>query len=316
MAYVVGKREMLSRDAVLAANEGCNVDGYVLIQSYNSFPQKNGGNYFSGNLQCKGQIPFKVWFNPKEGSAYNIFLEGIEGKVCWIMGKINDYNGARSLIIDSVEVAPDDADLIADDFLENIYNADAYAQSLRGTLVKNCSENAVKVFDIIFEDVKDRFMLEFAAVGHHDSVKSGLLAHSTKVTKICLILKYYQTIIDAVGMDVILVGAALHDVGKILEYRTGSVTEVGQMLSHLTMGILILERHKEEIVKLCGNDFYISLLSVISQHHGEFGDRPRSIAAYVISKIDSLEADFTSLNDAIKDANGIAPIRYNNLYLS
>ena len=81
----------------------------------------------------------------------------------------------------------------------------------------------------------------------------------------------------------------------------------------MAIGIYMLEKHREEIINLKGEDFYYSLISIISQHHGEYGEAPRTVAAYVIHQLDCLDSTLTLL-DEVSMADG--QISFNSMKLS
>jgi 3'-5' exoribonuclease len=68
-------------------------------------------------------------------------------------------------------------------------------------------------------------------------------------------------------------------------------------ISHMISGVMALMEFKDAIEDLMGNDFFESLVSVISQHSGEYGERPRTVAAYVVHLIDTLESRLASLEE-------------------
>ena len=115
-------------------------------------------------------------------------------------------------------------------------------------------------------------------------------------------MKFYEAIDKTIDKDILFVSAALHDIGKVLEYNTGAITPIGMRMSHLTLGVGLVSKFEKEIINIKGADFYDSLISVIQQHHGEFGERPRTLVAYIINIIDGLEAQLTDINDMVSSA--------------
>lgn len=292
--------KILLKSELVTKRDQDRVQGYVYIKNYSVQPTKNGGSYIGGNLEAKGSLPFKVWSNA------NCFAEmsnnNYSETICLVDARVNVFGGVYSLILESCQaVDMRNFEYAESDFYQERYNKDTYWNNLCNTLKKHVSENAYKVFELIVSgDVKDAFLLEFAAVSHHDAYVSGLLAHTTKVVKLATVIKMYPEITRIVGTDLLFLGCALHDIGKTREYHNGVMSEEGKRISHLTSGILLLEEHKNDIVELMGNDFYIDLLSVISQHHGEYGERPRTVASAVINQIDCLDAHLTTLNEMLE----------------
>ena len=264
---------------------------------------------FTFRVLCKRwaqTIPFKVWSSTVGDSLYAKMSGGeslFKGSICYVEGKVDRYGGNFSLVLNDGRVIDgEDVGLKESDFLEDVYDVGAFWQSLMGVLKKNCSEKAVTMFERVISEVKERFMTEFAAVWHHDNCKAGLLAHTTKVVRMASLIRMYPEITKKISPDVLFIGCALHDIGKVYEYGLGAVTDEGKVLSHHTFGVLFCASHKKDIVEALGRDGYRLLLSIIEQHHGEYGERPRTVAAYVVYRLDMLESVLTSVNTLLKDS--------------
>lgn len=291
---------ILKREELIKKMDGEAVKGYVLIKSYTTQPTKNGGSFIGGTLEACGSMAFKVWSN---GVCFSDLEKyDYENCICWVTAKVNIFSGAYSLIIDTCRAIKEGEDgLQKCDFYEERYSADAYWSNLNKTILKNASEEGYKVFETLFDaEVKGRFCEEFAAVNHHDNCRSGLLVHTAKVVKMCTMMKVYPEIMKRVGADLLFVGAAVHDIGKIREYSDGVISEEGKRISHNVSGILMLEKHRERIIELKDEQFYIDLLSIISGHHGEYGEKPRTVVAYTIHLLDCLDSVLTTINQQLE----------------
>lgn len=310
--------DILDKKKINTTEEGTIVSGYACIQTYSLQPQKNGGQYISGQLQVKGQLPFKVWSDTKPNGAYMCLVNSpdeYKGNVVYIRGKVDKFGGATSLIIDTVRaVNVTELGLSESDFFEEVYSIEQWWGMLTSTLKKHCSSKAYSLFDDLMMSVKDRFLVEFAASYHHDNCKSGLLAHTTKVVKMASLIKMYPNITKRLSVDALFLACALHDIGKVYEYSNGVVTNNGKMISHHTFGAMIIVSNVEKITDMMGEKFYYQLLSVIEQHHGEYGERPRTALAYVVHLLDSMEANLTSLDSLLSESNG-EQIQFNGMKL-
>lgn len=295
---------MVTKKDIEGMYDGQSFETVALIKGYEVRPTKNGSKFIDGTVELKGSVQFKVWagtlFDEMEKCDY-------QNTVCKVVGKANDYNGVKSIILtDAKALAEGTYD--ESDFLEDKYPIDAYWDGFRKLIEKNCSSEAYEVFSKIMEDVDERFRVEFAAKGHHDAVKGGLLAHTYKETVIMTrVMKLYEDIIAKVNPDLLILGCALHDVGKVYEYTNGAILGNGLIVSHHTFGVEILHNRKSLIVEKLGEEAYYRLLSVIEQHHGEFGERPRSLEAYLVHQVDLLESRFQIVNEGLaKDTDVVA----------
>lgn len=289
--------EILDKNILKDKLDGEIVRGYVYITSYTKQPTKNGNYYLTGSLQAKGEVPFKVWggsncFDKMESGDYN-------GVVCHVKATVNVYNGTKSLIIDEcVSVEPTTSGIKPDDFIVSKYDAEAWSGYLYKMLNSTLKEESSKqVVNLILNQMADRFIKEFASVAHHDNVKHGLLVHTSKVVNMCKLVKNYPNIVSHVDFDTLIVSATIHDIGKTVEYNMGAMSDLGKKLSHNTLGIEILVTLKQQIINLKSEDFYYDLLSVVSQHHGEWGERPRTTLAYLVHTFDKLESVLASIDE-------------------
>jgi len=307
--------QILDKNEFLKEKDGTRISGLVVIQNYSAAPTKNGGSYFAGSLQACGDVSFKVW----SGLCYDKMAnEDMSGKVCAVDAEVNEYNGTKSLILTHIAVLSEEElehhKIQKSDFFANKYNISAYWDKLLKVMEKHISVDAMKVFMLCISEYEDAFKREFAAIHYHDNCKGGLLAHTTKVVSLCNVLSMYSNISSRVSKDILYVGAALHDLGKIAEYSDGVISEMGMYLSHNTIGCIMLEKHKQEIIGLKGEEYFNTLLSIISQHHGEYGERPRTITAYLIHQLDLLESMLTLLDQDI-ETTPIGQLRFDDLKL-
>lgn len=296
---------ILTKQQINQMSVAQKVDGAMYLQSYEICFTKSKKPYIKGMLYSKGAVPFKIWDNAK---AYLYLQQNhLQGSVIQFQGVTDKYNDVMSLVIDDVSVIPESNVISYLDFLDDVYDEDVYYQVLMQTLRQYCSDNAVRVFEIVMNDadVKDSFRKEFAAVTHHDSCKNGLLAHTTKVVKLMTVLTFYEHISDVIDTDLLFISAALHDVGKCVEYYHGAMSDRGQVASHLTYGVLIVSKYEMQICALMGSDFYYQLIAVISQHHGIYGDSPRILVSYLVHLMDHLDTALTDIEMHIREDKAV-----------
>lgn len=292
---------MLLKETVMGLASNTPVEGLLYIRPYVEKPTSSGSStYIAGTAFGKGSIPFKVW----QGETFNkMKAEDLSGKICFVKAEVNEFGNAKSLIIkDITSDIGEDCNLGPYDFMESKYNPEELWTCFWGILKQNTSPEAFAIVEKVIAPVKYNFEMEFAAVNHHDNCMHGLLAHTSKVVKIAQIVKFYPVIRNTVTMDAIMVGCALHDIGKVLEYNNGNISEEGKILNHLTLGLRLIMEHRYDIVNSMGQNFYDTLLSVIQQHHGQYGERPKTLAAYLVHTFDMLDAKLTDVSELIENS--------------
>lgn len=280
------------------------VSGVILVNNYSTALTKNGKEYITGTLQSGIDISFKAWGNT---NAFTELKNNDYNNVpSYISGTFDTYGGSVSIIVDTISAiegyTPDMFYLIK-------YNMDAYLDALKQIVNKRLSEKGQKYANAILFDNKevlDRFKVEFAAKSHHDNCKSGLLAHTYKVCgNLNHLFNMYPNIIKKANeenpsdfQDLCMLGALLHDIGKIYEMEYGVYQPVSRV-THRYLGVELITPYKEEIIKDYGEIWYYDLVSVMLQHHGEYGDDCKTLCSYIIHEADNLDAKFTLIDQLL-----------------
>lgn len=166
-----------------------------------------------------------------------------------------------------------------------------------------------KVVDLFFAD--DDFRLRFERTpgspsgGHHCKL-GGLLLHVYEVTSIA---KHTARTMRA-NIDLAITGSLLHDIGKVEAYAVGpsgfSVTPCGQLLGHITLGTLMLERALAKLsVPICTDGQLMELHHMILSHHGslEFGSpvQPMTLEAEILHWADEASAKANDMSESLDD---------------
>lgn len=292
---VVINKQMLEQ-----GTNNSNIAGVILVKNYGTALTKNNKEYQSGILMAGTEIQFKAWDN---SSAFKELKDNdYSNVVAYIQGKFNEFNGQMSLIIDTVQAVEG---YEVSQFLPVKYNTQAYWDALVKTVTAKLSPFALQLANkVLFEneEVAEKFKTEFAAASHHDNCVSGLLAHTFKVISgVSHIVSNYPALVkksdgtpDTDRLDVLYLGALFHDLGKIREMNLGVYQSVSTV-THRYLGVEYIAPYKDEIVENYSEEWYYDLISVLLQHHGEFGDPCRTVSAYIVHKADLLDSEMTLL---------------------
>ena len=157
----------------------------------------------------------------------------------------------------------------------------------------------------ILNGIKDDFIRSSAAVSMHHEQEGGLVLHSFNVSCAALLmLKLYKEL----DGELLVCGAALHDIGKIKEYNTDELgyatySPLGQGLGHMIYGIELIDEYaktgnyNKERVEL--------LKHIIASHHGEleYGavTKPCIPEAVLIHSLDDADAKLDMFKKIYKD---------------
>lgn len=266
----------------------------VSLEALGVAKTKNGGNYTTGafRLQSGEQYNFKYWSGDLRESFEN-------GAIVDMVLTCKDYNGSLSIIADIV--VPTETTLVRKDFLVTTLDVKSLLQRYND-VVSGFSANATAIKDELFKDkeMQVRFLTEFAAVRHHDSQPSGLFNHTVKMLEYAsLVVKQHSSVLSQDEQDLILLGTLIHDVGKIVEYNDGLITE-DWYLSHRYFGLKIIENLEDKIIEVYSQEFYNHLVAIILQHHGIYEEKPKTVYSYVVHLIDMFETALQTVNEGIQ----------------
>jgi 3'-5' exoribonuclease len=159
----------------------------------------------------------------------------------------------------------------------------------------------------------ERFMAKFtrapAGIKHHHAYHGGLLEHVVNLMEVVVRIAPCYPQIDR---DLLLIGAFLHDMGKIDELRYDrefAYTDEGQLIGHLVMAVGLLEEKVREAEKLSGEpmseETVLRLKHMIISHHGEyeFGSPklPMTLEAVALHSLDHLDAKVFAFHQQLRD---------------
>lgn len=146
-----------------------------------------------------------------------------------------------------------------------------------------------------------RFWTHPAAKSVHHAYKFGLSQHTMETLQN---VEYLAKTYSNFNLEVAIVGATLHDVGKIYEYADdGNFTLDGYLTSHIPLGIVALTENMIKASIDPKSTLGLTLVSIIASHHGktEYGSNttPTTLEATVVSLADSMSATMRSAISAL-----------------
>lgn len=272
--------------------EGDRVDDLFLVKSAKMGETRAGKPYMVVTVMDKsGELAGPIWDNVEALQAVCV-----AGEVIRLSGVVQSYREKLQLKFEGVKkAAPDEVEL--QHFVpSSIRNRDEMADELH-TLIRSVGDPFLKKLLTFFFKKSDwwaSFQEAPAAKGIHHAYVGGLLEHSLSVARIADFLSgHYQ----GVDRSLLLAGALLHDIGKLVELTMeGGVVEYtvpGRLKGHLVIGS---EMVGEAAAKIPGfpEAMLAQLQHLILSHHGrqEFGSPavPMTVEAFILSFLDDLDA--------------------------
>lgn len=151
-----------------------------------------------------------------------------------------------------------------------------------------------------------------AARGTHHAYVGGLIEHVLSVTELCVewaerFAAAYPELKPPLSMDLVVAGAALHDLGKVQELQWQpegpGYTPAGQLLGHVVQGRDLVRAAAAELP--LSQETLLRLEHLLVAHHGtpELGSPkpPQTPEALLVRHADDLDARFQMLAAALAD---------------
>lgn len=293
------------------------LEGYVRLQNFAKRPKTSGGFFGTGIVVVKGgeSLNYKVWDERVIEKLEQITAEGA-GFYLHVSGKGDTYNNNFSVIIEWVDV-PDQSSFKLSDFYDvklDVQQLNSRVNSILGDRVSSKGNKIVA--SILKGKLSERFVYEFAGMTMHDATPIGLFNHTTKMLEVTdLVMKQHNNFSQKEdNIDLIYIGVLLHDIGKTLELNDGLYTKIS-VATHRFLGAELIFGFKDEIVESYGELWYYNLISMITQHHGVYEERPRTIFAYIAHLVDSFDTSLTILEEKIDTLESGADLRLSEFRL-
>lgn len=271
---------------------------------------RNGNLYLQMRLSDKTATVNAMLWNAKEDTAAGV----ANGDYVKIEGTTQLFNGALQIIVTKISKA-DTSNISEEDYVQ-ISKSQVEALRMELTdMLEELQDEQLRELGKQFQ-TDEEFMARFckapAAIKNHHAHHGGLLAHVVHLMRLTRAIAEHYPDADE---DLLLMGAFLHDVGKIDELRYDrdlGYTDAGQLIGHLVMGVGILQRQIEATAKRTGKpfpkDLALQLEHLIVSHHGklEFGSPkvPMTREAFILHYLDDLDAKLAALEQIVSaDAN-------------
>jgi 3'-5' exoribonuclease len=163
---------------------------------------------------------------------------------------------------------------------------DHYLSQIKNPVIK-------VICDDIFGRYRHDFLIYPAAVKMHHNYLGGLAYHSLTM---CDLASAFAGIYETVDSDLLIAGALLHDVSKLIEFKGPTDSEYsirGQLIGHLVLGAIEIEKTAERL-GLIEEEEVMLLEHMLLSHHGQpmYGackkpETPEALLLWIIDTIDS-----------------------------
>lgn len=277
-------------------NIGNEIEGYFYLSDFKVSSGTNG-RYANASIQdSSGKHVARVWgenINDREGTLI--------GHVVRMIGKVTSWDGKPSLVVAQMSLAEEgmysQEDIVT---MLSPENERYLKKSIYNAIDSIKNENIRKYTSEIFNGEYELFRRLPAGIKQHHNINGGLLIHTfevvyfadneVKLADMMLPIKGYGVAPDR---DLVIAGAVLHDIGKIIEYEGfpgAKITKTGELLGHLNLGVKVLDDYNAGL-GLLTEEQLIELKHIVISSHGEASPViPKSLEALIVSQADNMSA--------------------------
>ncbi|MCU0722328.1 MAG: HD domain-containing protein, partial [Planctomycetes bacterium] len=253
-----------------------------------------------------GRLPAVKW-DAREEEAKT----AAPGDAVRVKGFVENYKGQKQIVVRHLAALPPGAADLSEFLPSSPLDPARMLGELRALLdeVRRPPLRALVEAYLGDEEFAKAFSRAPAAAKLHHAYLGGLLEHTLALTKAASAVAGLYPSLDR---DFLLVGAFLHDTGKVEELsceRTLGYTDRGRLLGHISIGSALLAR-KAASVEGFPADLLDRLMHIVLSHHGlyEYGSPrlPMTAEAVVLHLLDDLDAKVKvveSLRDGERKGN-------------
>ena len=269
---------------------------------------RNGGLYLQVELSDKsGKLPTRMW-----NASEKLYASFDDGDYVRVEGATQIFQGAMQMIAKKISRVP--ASEVDEEDFQVVPPADMDALAGRlAEMLRAMSDphlRSVAECFLLDQDLMNKLSLAPAGVKNHHAYRGGLMQHVVSLMELATqVGGHYKDYLDP---DLLLMGAFLHDLGKVdeLGYERDLIyTEEGQLVGHIVIGVRMLEEKIGQAAELSGEpipeELCLRLKHMVVSHHGElqYGSPtvPMTIEAAALHYLDNLDAKVHSFSQLIRD---------------
>ncbi|MEJ5349767.1 MAG: HD domain-containing protein [Desulfosoma sp.] len=292
------KDSIMHRISDIGPNQ--EVTGVFVVDEKQLRTTKNGKPFLTLKLRDKtGSLTARLWENAEEAS------QAMAGhKVFQVQGRSELFRDEIQIHVHSFEPVPM-AKVNPGDFLPVCpRDINQLWNELQGMLQKLTQKPLRTLAKFLCSDktLMQRFRKAPGAKSVHHAYLGGLLEHTVGVMRLTTVIADQYTSLDR---ELLLMGAFLHDIGKVQEYTYDLVidySDEGRLVGHMVLGVEILNS-KLALCKDFPPETGMLLKHLILSHHGEteYGavQKPMTREALALHLADDLDARMNSLDDIL-----------------
>lgn len=277
-------------------------------------PNRNGDLYLQLELSDRtGALASRMW-----NASEEVYRSFENGDYVQVAGKTQLFQGAMQMIVTRI-TRLDPAAVNEEDFSQlpsiEVDKLQTRLAELLRSMTNPALRNLAECF-LLDEELMAKLSRAPAGVKHHHAYPGGLLEHIVNVMEV---VHRIAPCYPQIERDLLLMGAFLHDLGKIdeLSYdRELAYSDEGQLIGHLVMAVSMLEKKVAEAEKLSGEpvppETVLRLKHMIVSHHGEYEygspKLPMTLEAVALFCLDNLDAKVFAFHQQLRDDPNVGSV--------
>jgi 3'-5' exoribonuclease len=316
----IGKRK--KEQFIENLREGDSINDLFAVKLKNPPRAYKKGTWFGLTVTDKtGEINVKYWGGENKDRVKRLYDSFKIGDVVHVrLGNVEIYEEKPQISINEAigglrRCSPNEYDIR--DFIPSLdeEKIKEFYEVIK-TDIKSIENIQLKeLLDLFFSDSKfvKGYCHSPSAITNHHNYVGGNLEHIIGVIRLCTnICEMYK----GINKDLVIVGAILHDIGKLQEYEAKAAiekTNEGNFIGHIVLGDRWV-REKISELREKGKDFSKDLedrlCHIILSHHGkyEFGSprMPKTIEAAVVHAADLMDSQVKNFIQNIEEGRKIS----------
>lgn len=302
--------KILKKKLIDEYKEGELVDDIFVVKVRKEVsPASNGKYYFSLVLtdSSGGSIDYRYWGGTDQERVKKVYEPIKDDSVIHLQGKVSSYKEKIQITSEEPQainvLSPSEYD--PGSFIKRTKKSIDELYLTLESYIEKISDLKLKILvkNILGEVTKEKFKEHPAAISIHHNWIGGLLEHTLEVLSYCEMSKKLFPILDE---DLLIVGAILHDIGKIDEMEMTTRikgTNKGMFSGHLVLGSILVSKKMDEIE--LEEELKNKILHMIVSHHGKEGygspKEPMFPEAIVIYYADEMSSKIVGMINFIDD---------------
>lgn len=316
----IGKRK--KEQFIENLREGDAVNDLFAVKLKNPPRAYKKGTWFGLTVTDKtGEINVKYWGGENKDRVKRLYDSFKVGDVVHVrLGNVEIYEEKPQISINEAigglrRCSPNEYDIR--DFIPSLdeEKIKEFYELIKDDIKSIENVQLKELLDLFFSD--SNFVRSYchspSAITHHHNYVGGNLEHTIGVLRLC---KNICEMYNGINKDLVIVGAILHDIGKLKEYEAKAAiekTDEGNFIGHIVLADRWI-REKISQLRDKGKDFdkelEDKLCHITLSHHGryDFGSPriPKTIEAAVVHAADLMDSQVKNFIQNIQEGRKIS----------